>query len=64
MDIKNSSNIIIFCSMMFNCVLVLAICYLSYLTGWWAALLLIPWCILSPSIKTTKDDNKGDEDDE
>lgn len=48
-------------SMIYNCIMVLAFCYLAFIKGWWAVLLLIPCCTLLPSLKTGNDDEE-DED--
>ena len=39
-------------SIIYNCIIAIALCYLALVKNWWAALILIPICTLSPSFKT------------
>lgn len=54
--------LLILLDMIYNCMMCLTLCYLAFEKDWWATLLLIPFCLLSPSLKTT--DDKEDEDGE
>lgn len=49
-------------TMLFNCVMCICFCYLAWSKGWWAALLLIPCCTLTPSFKSTPVDEGDDKD--
>lgn len=49
-------------SMIYNCIVVIALCYLAIIKDWWAALLLIPFCTLTPSLKTKEGSEESDED--
>lgn len=55
-----------FCTMLYNCIMCICFCLIAWSKGWWAALLLIPICTLTPSYKTGahKDENEEDNDDE
>lgn len=48
-------------SMIYNCIVVIALCYLAIIKDWWAALLLIPFCTLTPSLKTKEGSEESDE---
>lgn len=56
-----SFNLLAVASMIYNCVMVLGLCYLAFAKDWWATLLLIPCCTLLPSLKT-KESEKEDKD--
>ena len=49
-------------SMLYNCVLTVSLCYVALIKDWWAALLLIPFCILTPSLKTKTSDDEDDKE--
>lgn len=50
-------------SMLYNCIMAVAFCYLAFTKDWWAVLLLIPCCTLMPSIKTGNDDDDEEDKD-
>jgi hypothetical protein len=39
-----------------------SLCYVALIKDWWAALLLIPFCILTPSLKTKTSDDEDDKE--
>lgn len=47
-------TIMIIVSIIYNCIIAIALCYLALVKNWWAVLILIPICTLSPSFKTKK----------
>lgn len=47
-------TIMIIVSIIYNCIIAITLCYLALVKNWWAALILIPICTLSPSFKTQK----------
>lgn len=49
-------------SMLYNCVLTVSLCYVALIKDWWAALFLIPFCVLAPSSKTEVDDEDDKEE--
>lgn len=49
-------------TMLFNCVMCLCMCYLAWAKDWWATLLLIPCCTLTPSYKTKSHKSEDTED--
>lgn len=49
---------LIIMSMLYNCVMTVSLCYVALIKDWWAALLLIPFCILTPSLKTKTSDDE------
>lgn len=58
-DIPVSVGFFTFASMAYNCVMCICMCYLAWSKDWWATLLLIPLCTLTPSFKSnTEDENE------
>ena len=61
-EYSTSVTSMIIMSMIYNCIVVIALCYLAIIKDWWAALLLIPFCTLTPSLKTKESSEESDED--
>lgn len=61
-EYSTSVTSMIIMSMIYNCIVVIALCYLAIIKDWWAALLLIPFCILTPSLKTKTSDDEDDKE--
>lgn len=59
-------GLFIFCTMLYNCIMCICFCFIAWSKDWWAALLLIPICALTPSYKTKshKDEDTEDKDNE
>ena len=49
-------------SMLYNCIMCVSFCYIAFVKNWWAVLLLIPLCTLTPSLKTKNDEEDEDGD--
>lgn len=58
MDINKSYTILTIASILCNCVMIMSLCCVAIIKGWWAVLLLIPLCFLSPSLKTEVEEDK------
>lgn len=63
-EYSTSVTSMIIMSMIYNCIVVIALCYLAIIKDWWAALLLIPFCTLTPSLKTQEGNTKSDKDED
>ena len=61
-EYSTSVTSMVIMSMIYNCIVVIALCYLAIIKDWWAALLLIPFCTLTPSLKTKESSEESDED--
>ena len=61
-EYSTSVTSMIIMSMIYNCIVVIALCYLAIIKDWWAALLLIPFCTLTPSLKTKTSDDEDDKE--
>lgn len=61
-EYSTSVTSMVIMSMIYNCIVVIALCYLAIIKDWWAALLLIPFCTLTPSLKTKEGSEESDED--
>lgn len=63
-EYSTSVTSMVIMSMIYNCIVVIALCYLAIIKDWWAALLLIPFCTLTPSLKTQEGNTKSDKDED
>lgn len=63
-DVPSGVGLFVFAAMIYNCVMCLCMCYLAWAKDWWATLLLIPCCILTPSFKSNVNDEEEDNKDE